>query len=764
MTPRPMRSYTGRTTPARIREPRPAGPSRFWLRYLLAGVTAAVVYVLLPQTRLTAWMFPLINTSGAFAAAAGILRGRTRNRAAWWTITAALALSAAGDVVYAGYDLLGRAAPFPSAADPLYLLAHLAAPAGGVLLSRRAGRDSLLDAGILTIPLAVLAWYVVIEPTIDVGGTPTAMFLAVASPVGTLAVLLAMMRAALSLEMRKLPAQLLVLGMACWFVPDAYYATASLTGTYTAGGPMDLGWMLFPVLIGAAALHPRMHEINVSAHRPAGVMTLRRFLVVQAGVLSLIAADALNDQAHMFGDDDTTVFSAAILISGLATALRLQGPIRTLGARATTDALTGLPNRPELLRRLSAALADLPVDGGERVGLLFCDLDHFKDVNDTLGHEAGDRLLIAIAQRIRTCVRVGDTVARLGGDEFVILLPHCDGVAPLVADRLATTFTAAVPLGQGVDFFPSVSVGVRITDDPYADPSSLLAEADAAMYHAKNGGRGRAVHFDGRFTAEAANRIRMDAELRRAVAEGELVCHYQPEIDLRTGRLYALEALVRWNHPTQGLLAPGVFIPYAEANGVIGMIFRRVLDEALNSQDRWQATYGWRPPVAVNVSAQQASDPDLVDAVLAALAAHGAGPSALILEVTETALVENEPLGSLLGRLREHGVAIAIDDFGTGYSTVARVVRWDWDTLKIDMRFTSEIATSAKHRGIVDAMVTMAHALGLTAVAEGVEDQATVDVLRELGCDAAQGYLLARPMPFDQMTAMIGANPAWRSA
>jgi diguanylate cyclase (GGDEF)-like protein len=739
----------------------PSRPSRAWLWFLLAATVVAVAYILLPDNQVTNWIFPAVNTSGAIAAVIGVRRNRPRNRPAWWMLAVALSLSAAGDIIFAGYDLFHADPPFPSIADILYIAAHLLAAASVVRLSHHAGRDSMLEAGVLTVPLALQYWIHIISPTLrdQDGANALAVLVAVVTPVSTLIVLFGALRAGLSMEMRKWPARLLVAGMVAWFIPDAYYAAASLNGTYTAGGWMDLGWMLMPLLLGAAALHPQMPQLNVPLHVSTNILSVRRYLVVILGVLAIEAYAAVTT------DGPDRLVALAVLLSGLLAAVRIRRPLSDMGQRATRDGLTGLPNRTELIRRLTFALAELPADGSNKVALLFCDLDRFKDVNDSLGHAAGDRMLITIAQRIVDSVRDDrDVVARLGGDEFVILMPDAtDEATDLVAERLVTTFTEPIMI-DGTEVFPSVSVGVRTTDDYRADPAALLREADAAMYRAKSGGRGRAERFNDQYAAEASARLRLDAELRHALANDELICVYHPEIDLATGGLYALEALVRWQHPSRGMLSPDDFVPHAETVGLIGALFERVLDQVLTAQDRWLDEFGWRPTVAVNVSPRQLTDARLVQVVLTALEAHDAPASALILEVTETALVDDTVMTGTLAELRRHGVAVAVDDFGTGYSSVSRLADRHWDALKIDRSFVAGITGDAAREGVVHAMIALAHALRLRAIAEGVEDEPTLDKLRELGCDAAQGYLFTRPVDAAEISKMMLKSPEWNTS
>jgi diguanylate cyclase (GGDEF)-like protein len=729
-----------------------------WALVLSAGLAVSTATLLLPGLPAHDAVRPLITGAAAIAMLAGLRRGRIHNRLPWQLFAASLAATTlAGGLHYFLRHVTGEPV-FPSPADAVSLVGHVLAAAGGLTLSRRAGRDATVDALLVTVPLAMLLWLTATGH----GGVHTGWFVqaaAIAGPVGALVVVFGAIRAMFTVEMRKLPSILLTAGLTGWFLSDALRITDRLHGGEIHGPLIDIGYSAMPVFLAAAALHPRVHEIN-AARRPRqkAVMSVPRFVTVAAGVISIGVLAAWQ------GDTRVRILCTALVLAAVVATVRVARVIKTTGRRAIIDPLTGLPNRPELLRRLGVALAEIPADGSRNVALLFCDLDHFKDVNDSLGHEAGDQMLIAVAERLTGCVRDTDVVARLGGDEFVILMPATGpDEAMTVAGRLSGVFTTALTVA-GTEVHPSVSVGLRITSDPHADPAALLRDSDAAMYHAKAGGRGRTELYDDRFTTEAADRLRLDADLRRALATGgELTCVFHPEIDLATGRLYALEALVRWNHPERGLLFPDAFVGYAEEHAhLINGIFQAVLDAALSAQDRWLAEFGWRPTVAVNVSPAQASDPAIVDWITTALIAHQAPASALIIEVTETGLADSAAMATTLTALRERGVAVAVDDFGTGYSSVERLAKPHWDALKIDRSFTAGIAADQSRAGVVRAMVAMAHALGLSAVAEGVEDAETLDELRTIGCDTAQGYYYTRPVGADVISTMIADNPAWR--
>ena len=429
------------------------------------------------------------------------------------------------------------------------------------------------------------------------------------------------------------------------------------------------------------------------------------------------------------------------------------GPQKALEARlahqAFHDPLTDLPNRALFMDRLAQALARA-ARRGDGVAVLFLDLDRFKVVNDSLGHAAGDRLLVAVAGRLAAGLRPGDTASRLGGDEFTILLEGLDGPedAAVIAERLGAALAAPVPL-EGHAVHVTASVGIAFSAGGDADADALLRRADAAMYRAKRRGRGHHERYCPGLDAGRGGRLALEGELRQALERGELRVHYQPQVDLATGRVAGLEALARWRHPARGLLAPGVFIPLAEETGLILPLGRWVLVEACRQARRWGARRGGaRPPVvSVNLSPRQFLQPGLADDVAGILRATGADPRALQLELTEGVLLEHTgATTATLEQLKTLGVGLAIDDFGTGYASLGYLRQFPLDTLKIDRSFVAALEGD-DGAALVEAMVTLAHRLGLRTVAEGVETAAQADRLRALGCDLGQGWLFAKPSP-----------------
>ncbi|MEU8659592.1 putative bifunctional diguanylate cyclase/phosphodiesterase [Actinoplanes philippinensis] len=711
-----------------------------WWIYLVLASAAAAAYVLTPFNATTRWVYVLLNCTAPIATWIGLTRNAPKRRLGWQIIVAGLALSGLGDIVFASYTARGLHAPFPSMADTLYLAAHLAIAAGAALLAARSGRTAFLDSAVILAPFASIAWLLVVNPLVGTNGTPLAQFVAVAAPASTLVVLYCSLALALGVELRTPGVRWLLGGLLAWFVSDALYTHQSLTGTYVEGRLIDLGWMAMPILIATAGLHPSM---VYTTPRRSTVTTLT---VTRA--VTLFGAALLLPTLHVFWEPaDDLPLVAGTWVSVALVALRLITPIHDLARRVGHDALTGLANRALLMDRLALALASLPVGGPARVGLLFCDLDHFKNVNDSLGHDAGDQLLVAIADRLQGAIRPGDVACRLGGDEFVILMPSvAEDEAAEIAERVAAEMAQPMRLADGSEFFASLSVGLRTTGELNADPESLLQDADTAMYQAKAAGRGRMIRFDVQSRTEATQRLRRDADFRRALAHpGELFCVYQPVFRVDDGSLSSVEALARWQHPAEGVLPPAAFVGVAEATGTVGQLFAVVLDESLHEQRTWYNRTGRWVPIAVNLSPRQL-DAGTAEVVLAALDRAGSPASALTLELTEMGLAMPETVEAALGPLRRAGVQIAVDDFGTGYSSMARVADHAWDTVKIDQTVVNGIATDPARRALADAMIGMAHALGMSSLAEGVDDGDDLAVLAELGCEYAQGYLLSHPV------------------
>ncbi|MGQ0805208.1 MAG: sensor domain-containing protein [Actinomycetota bacterium] len=430
-----------------------------------------------------------------------------------------------------------------------------------------------------------------------------------------------------------------------------------------------------------------------------------------------------------------------------------------LAYQAHHDPLTGLPNRMLFLEFLVLALARSR-RVHSRVGVLFLDLDRFKFVNDSLGHDAGDELLVALGHRLRTALRPGDTVARFGGDEFVVLCEDLSGrearrEAVDVADRLLEVIRQPFPI-NGNDQFLSASIGIAIAVNGDERPDELLRDADAAMYRAKERGKGRWEVFDDAMRTSALERLEIDNALHQAVERREFRVVYQPLVALDDRRCVGAEALVRWQHPTRGLLAPGEFVDLAEESGLIVPVGAWVLEEACRQAAEWQAADGVDDfVISVNLSARQLSHADTPAYVAAALTASGIDPSKLSLEITESVLMDDaESTMGAITALRDLGVGFSIDDFGTGYSSLGYLKRFPVDSVKIDRSFVSGLGSNPEDSAIVAAVVSLGHALGLTVVAEGVETERQLEELVALGCDTAQGFYFAEPQAAADMNGI----------
>jgi diguanylate cyclase (GGDEF)-like protein/PAS domain S-box-containing protein len=435
-----------------------------------------------------------------------------------------------------------------------------------------------------------------------------------------------------------------------------------------------------------------------------------------------------------------------------------KGLEQRLMQQALHDPLTGLPNRTLFMDRLKHALAR----GGRResrMAVLFMDLDNFKFVNDSLGHEAGDLLLIAVSKRVQPCLRSEDTIARLGGDEFAILIEDVKYTSEpaYVAERIIEELQAPFTLG-GQLVVVTPSIGIAIDDSRQDAPEHLLREADLAMYRAKEDGKARHRVFDPIMEYETTERLRLENDLRRALQRDEFRVHYQPMVHLETSRIVGMEALVRWEHPERGVILPDEFVPLAEEIGLIIPIGRWVLREACRQAHDWHKRYPMEPPLSmgVNLSARQLRDSDLVEEVEGLLLETGLAPEDLILEITESAVVgaEEHRIG-ILRRLKVLGVRFALDDFGTGYSSLYYLKRLPVNLLKIDRSFVDKIGQDAEDEVLVSGIVYVSSALGLSVVAEGVETPQQLARVKSLGCDLGQGRYFSKPLSSEEAGELL---------
>ncbi|MGB3308321.1 MAG: EAL domain-containing protein [Nodosilinea sp.] len=432
------------------------------------------------------------------------------------------------------------------------------------------------------------------------------------------------------------------------------------------------------------------------------------------------------------------------------------------------DALTQLPNRNLLMQRLDLTLQRCQRHSQHKFAVLFLDLDHFKVINDSLGHLAGDEVLVVVAQKLRSLVRATDLAARLGGDEFVLLLEDIDTLQePLhIAERLLQEIQ--VPLAvSGRNVFLNASVGIVMGGCDYQSPPEPLRDADIAMYRAKSQGRGRYVVFNELMHQQALQRLQLEQELRDAIELGQLVLYYQPIFQLETQKISGFEALVRWQHPDRGFITPDSFIPIAEETGLIVPLDRWVLIQATRQLALWHQRYPHRVDltVSINFSVKDLLRKDLLDDLTSILAQTNLQGHHLNLEITESTLIEDiQSMVVILQQLKSYGFTITIDDFGTGYSSLSYLHQLPVDALKIDRSFVMAMEANSCNSDIVETIITLSNRLGLAAIAEGVETQAQYDQLHRLGCELAQGYWFAKPLPATEVETLLASVPTPSSA
>jgi diguanylate cyclase (GGDEF)-like protein len=474
--------------------------------------------------------------------------------------------------------------------------------------------------------------------------------------------------------------------------------------------------------------------------------------------------EALELQAIEAGAQDclvTSTLNPTVLRRALAHARTRKRAEAQLAHQALHDQLTGLPNRALFLDRLGVAL-ERARRSGAQLAVLFLDFDNFKQINDSRGHAAGDRLLAILGERLSGLLRPMDTVARFGGDEFTFLFEDLtsEREVVLIADRICQAARQPIDV-DSVELSVTVSVGIAMIADPTVSPETVLREADAAMYRAKARGRSRYELFDEDSRRRALERLELEAAVRQAIERRELRVHYQPILDLDDSREHTgVEALVRWQHPSRGLIAAREFMSVAEDVGLVMQIGRFVLEHALERLAHWRAR---RPDMtlSLNISPRQLHDPALPAVLQAAIDARELDPSAICLEIPERAVAEEpETAIDALEGLKAIGVRIALDDFGSGASSMSRLRELPVDELKLHESFIGAVGSTPEDASIVGALVDLGHALGLAVVAEGVEHESQVEQLRELGCDAAQGYAIGRPVSEEQLEALLVAGVA----
>jgi diguanylate cyclase (GGDEF)-like protein len=719
--------------------------------------------------------FVIAPSAGAWKCVVAARR-RDAWRRTWCLLAIAMSTWALGSAVWDVEGLRGPA-PFPSPADVGWLLFPLLAIAALFALPELPRRATpaarlLLDGVAVAASMLLLARLGPLDGTVGREVHGLGHWVVLAYPcldvlaVSVVIIALDRLRAGV-----RHPGVVLALGLAGACGSDLTYAMLASNGSYVPGGLLDGGWAASFLLVGFAAGRPvpAAHQPATSQHHllpsvPAGLALLG--LTVSGHLshgldrvmvaLSIALGVALAARQHLLTAENRELHGSLEQRVADRTA-ELQEAREVYRHRAYTDPLTGLANRDAFNEALAAAAET----ESSFVGVVLLDLDGFKQVNDSFGHEAGDEVLVAVAARLRSCLRraaLGQhDVSRLGGDEFACLLRGLGSPADAdkVAGRLLHAMRESVTVG-GREFFLGASAGVAVAKTPLErPPGELLREADTAMYVAKDEGGNCFRTFDGGMHSAVVQRVALEADLHRALADGGITVHYQPILGLDGDRITGVEALARWQHPVRGWVSPADFIPVAERTGLIIELERQVLEQVC------AAMRGWRKlvpdlKVGVNFSARHLREPGVVREVLDCLSRHDLPPSMLVAEVTESLFFADEDVVSeVLQSFHQAGVVLALDDFGTGYSSLSRLSRHPFGILKVDRSFLAEVGETAVSPTILLATLAIARGLGMDVVAEGVETQAQLDFLLEQGCPFAQGYLIARPAPAESVPHLL---------
>ena len=701
-----------------------------------------------------------------------------RIRAAWMVMAVAIGAYAVGEIIWFYDDVVRQEPPFPSIADGFFLVFPLGACVALLLFRSRTSRESqgrvILDGLIMAGSLVIVFWALILRRIYETGAATQPEFaLLLSYPVGDMVALTIAAVVLVSAKSgQRVTLTLLTLGLTCMALADGGYAYLTAQGEYVSGNIVDIGWVASLLLMTlAAAVGRQAGFTELAADESPGWASV--WLPFTPLMIAMIVATAQLPGAMSSGP--LLPIGLLLVITVLARQLLAVSENRRLLAgiadRAMHDPLTGLANRVLFQDRLTYAMEN--GHDGQSIGVLVLDLNHFKIVNDTLGHSAGDELLRAVAARIRDGVRSGGIVARLGGDEFAVLIhgsaERIGQVANLIVESFDTPFVI-----DDHELLIRPSAGLSISDATGAQSSDeLVNQADKAMYSGK---RSEAVgvhlftaetdladNFDHEMferesrvrAADGATAVRLLAELRDAIDRSELDLVYQPKFDLLTTRMVGVEALLRWHHPERGVIGPDEFLPLVHRNGLMAAVTDFVVNRALDD------VVGWKSlpvdlPVAVNLFAPSLADLELPARLTCALSDRGLDAAALTVEITESLFLDNlDHTHEVLECMRRTGIRIAIDDFGSGYSALSYLRDLSIDEVKLDREFIAPIIGDPRAAAVVRAVINLAHELGLSTVAEGVENAETASRLREYGCDVAQGYYLSPPLSVEELTASL---------
>jgi diguanylate cyclase len=734
--------------------------SEWWLQAVIAaiivtyGVSTLVVHRP-PSGYNTFWDGWVQNIASALPIIPLLMRARRspRLRSAWLAMAAGVMLYTLADLVYIYHDQNLHPIPSPAPSDAFFLSCNVVFIVGFAILTQssfgRVHASMRLDGAIAGLAFAAVAGVVWFEPVLHVSGRPFQAAVDLAYPVCALVLIVLLVAGLAPRRFRpNWTTILLMVGVAFSVAGSVVFLNRSADGTYVAGTLLGETWLLSFFFIGlAASVHDRRSSgrARASVSSPAGI-------VVVPVVFGVVSLAVLATSIYRHASSVVVILAIAALglvICRMAVTLREVRQSMANYQDARTDYLTGLPNRRAFLERLESRLRSGP-DAARDTGVLLVDLDGFKEVNDALGHTAGDELLCVVAKRFEHRLGQRGVLARLGGDEYACYCPVTDEVDLVaIAHELAQTLSDACVL-DGTSVRVGASIGVALSRPDAKTNGELLRCADVAMYDAKRTHSGVSVY---RPEADPHSRERLaliDA-LRDAISSRALIMYYQPTLDMHTGAIRGLEALVRWPHPSLGLLYPDSFIPLAEQNGLMPQLTSAVLDMAVGQAARLDRA-GHRLGMSVNISRYDLVDEDLASSVEGVLALHGFPADRLTLEVTESALGgDPQRAERCVRQLRTLGVRVSIDDFGVGYSSMSQLLGLAIDELKIDKSFTLALTSDPRAQAIVRSTIELARALSLTLVVEGIETEEVLRSLQSLGAEVGQGYLIARPLTSQQL-------------
>ncbi len=702
-----------------------------------------------------------------------------RIRLAWLALTFGLVAWAVGEAIWTYYEVVLKEEPFPSAADVAFLMFPVASCVALLVLP---GDDAgpfrgraLLDGLIVAASLFVVSWVTVLGPVYSTGGTDRlALVVALAYPLSDVVVLtMAAVVLVRSGSGDRLPLTLVTVGVACIALSDSLFAYLTAQSAYDSGGTLDIGWVAGLLFIAGGAVASRRpgREIPAVLELPSWASIWLPYVPLLVASITA-AANPRELLRYPIVQVVAGLLVVAVLVRQYLAVSENRRLVTAVAEQALRDPLTGLANRARFTERLNHAMEKHEREG-VAVGVISMDLNDFKLVNDNLGHHVGDELLSGVASRLLNSVRSGDTVARPGGDEFCLIVSGSAEAAHLVADRVVQAFDEPFMVaGHQLPMRPSVGLAIAEPGEPVR-AAQLLERADTAMYAAKRSGNRGVQVYDPQMTLAAADSdemfgqtsttpetgglaaIELLGDFRRAIANSELALVYQPKFDLLTSRIAGVEALLRWNRADGQVVTPKDFLPLVHRHGLTGAVTDFVLNRALDDALTWRAA-SFDVPVAVNLFAASLTNLGIPAKITQAVTERGLPPSTLTVEITEDMFLGNkERTRAVLEALRDNGIRIAIDEFASGYSALPHLRELPIDEVKLNHHFIAPILTDPRAASVVRAVLQLADGLGLTTVAEGIENAETANWLRDQGCRIGQGYFLCPPLPSAELLSSL---------